>query len=151
MDDFLTKPVDGDRLEAVLREHARRGAAVAPLPELVDLGRLTELDGMGERAVALVDRAVQNFVAGFPATLQSVRAAVRADEAAEVRHLTHKLRGSALTLGAMRVAAVAQELEDLADRGPVLGGELLVDRLAAVGREACDALVLHRFGRAAAS
>jgi PAS domain S-box-containing protein len=151
MDDFLTKPVDGEKLEAVLRGHAGGAAASVPLPEVVDLDRLTELDGMGERAVALVDRAVQNFVSGFPATLEAVRAAVRSDAAAEVRHLAHKLRGSALTLGAVRVAAAAQELEDLADRGAVAGGALLVDRLAAAGTEACDALAAHRFGQAAAS
>ena len=105
---------------------------------------------MGERAVALVDRAVQNFVSGFPTTADSVRRAVAAGDAAEVRALTHKLRGSASTLGATRVAAAAQELEDLADLGTVTGCELLVDRLASAGVEACDALVLERFGQAAA-
>ncbi len=152
MDDFLTKPVDGERLEAVLRAYTGGvGTSADPVPELIDLGRLTELDGMGERAVALVDRAVQNFVAGLPATLDSLRSSVRSSDVAEVRHLAHKLRGSALTLGAMRVAAVAERLEDLADDGTVDGAELLVDRLGAAGSEACDALVLHRFGQAAAS
>ncbi|HET6562067.1 MAG TPA: ATP-binding protein [Marmoricola sp.] len=151
MDDFLTKPVDGEKLETVLRAYAGGPAGAEPLPALLDLGRLTELDAMGERAVALVDRAVQNFVTGFPGTLESVRGAVRAADAGEVRHLTHKLRGSALTLGAMRVAAVSQELEELADLGTVDGAQLLVDRLAAAGAEACDALVARRFGQAAAS
>jgi CheY-like chemotaxis protein len=164
MDDFLTKPVDGERLEAVLRTYvvdatgdttataaATVDDAADPLPELLDLGRLTELDGMGERAVALVDRAVRNFVDGFPTTLESLRTAVRAGDAAAVRHLSHKLRGSALTLGVMRVAGVAQELEDLADLGTVEGGELLVDRLGVAGVEACDVLVVRRFGQAAAS
>jgi HPt (histidine-containing phosphotransfer) domain-containing protein len=122
-----------------------------PMPELLDVGRLTELDGMGERAVALVDRAVRNFVDGFPTILESLRTAVRSADADAVRHLSHKLRGSALTLGVMRVAGVAQELEDLADLGSVEGGELLVDRLGVVGGEACDVLVVRRFGQAAAS
>ena len=151
MDDFLTKPVDGEKLEAVLRAHVVDGAAAEPMPELLDVGRLTELDGMGERAVALVDRAVRNFVDGFPDTVKSLRSAVGSADADEVRRLTHKLRGSALTLGVMRVAAIAQELEDLADGGTVEGGELLVDRLAVAGSEASDVLVVRRFGQAAAS
>ena len=64
-----------------------------------------------------------------------------------MRHLSHKLRGSALTLGVMRVAGVAQELEDLADLGTVEGGELLVDRLGVVGAEACDVLVVRASDR----
>jgi PAS domain S-box-containing protein len=151
MDDFLTKPVDGEKLEAVLRAHVVDGADAEPLPELLDVGRLTELDGMGERAVALVDRAVRNFVDGFPGTVRALRSAVGTADAGEVRTLTHKLRGSALTLGVMRVAAIAQELEDLADGGTVAGGELLVDRLAVAGAEASDVLVVRRFGQAAAS
>ena len=150
MDDFLTKPVDGEKLEAVLRAYVV-DAGADPMPELLDVGRLTELDGMGERAVALVDRAVRNFVDSFPRTLESLRTAVRSADADEVRHLSHKLRGSALTLGVMRVAGVAQELEDLADLGTVEGGELLVDRLGIAGKEACDVLVVRRFGQAAAS
>jgi PAS domain S-box-containing protein len=166
MDDFLTKPVDGEKLEAVLRAHVLDAADAAdsagsagsadsadsePLPELLDMRRLTELDGMGERAVALVDRAVRNFVEGFAGTMQALRAAVGSADAGEVRQLTHKLRGSALTLGVMRVAGIAQELEELADLGTVEGAELLVDRLAAAGAEACDVLVARRFGQAAAS
>jgi HPt (histidine-containing phosphotransfer) domain-containing protein len=130
---------------------AGAGAGAEPAPELLDVGRLTELDGMGERAVALVDRAVRNFVDGFPDTVQSLRRAVGSADAATVRQLTHKLRGSALTLGVLRVAAIAQELEDLADGGTVEGGELLVDRLTAAGAEASDVLVARRFGQAAAS
>ena len=108
-------------------------ASGEPIAELLDVSRLTELDGMGERAVALVDRAVRNFVDGLSATLDALRTAVRTADAAEVRHLAHKLRGSALTLGVMRVAGIAQELEDLADLGSVEGGELLVDRLGTLG------------------
>ena len=48
-------------------------------------------------------------------------------------------------------ARAAQELEELADGGTVEGGELLADRLATAGTESCDALVLRRFGQAAAS
>jgi signal transduction histidine kinase/CheY-like chemotaxis protein len=151
MDDFLTKPVDGEKLEAVLRDHVADKAGAEPPAELLDVGRLTELDGMGERAVALVDRAVRNFVDGFPGTVKALRGAVGSADAGEVRRLTHKLRGSALTLGVMRVAAIAQELEHLADRGTVEGGELLVDRLAVAGAEASDVLVVRRFGQAAAS
>jgi HPt (histidine-containing phosphotransfer) domain-containing protein len=77
----------------------------------LDAERLRELDRLGERAVALVDRAIDNFVAGLPQVLVDLEDAIGRGDADELRTTAHRLRGSALNLGARRVADVTLEME----------------------------------------
>lgn len=81
----------------------------------LDTGRLQELDRLGERAVALVDRAIDNFVAGLPQVLGDLAAAADRNDVDELRTAAHRLRGSALNLGASRVAEVTLVLELLGE------------------------------------
>lgn len=161
MDDFLTKPVDTGRLESLLRKHvADRNEEVAgdAAPETVpddtpdapadstplatvalDPSRLEELDSLGERAMLLVDRAVDNFVRGFPETLAELHEAVARGDREELRATAHRLRGSALNLGALRVAEVGLVVE-LWDRPTLAGVPELLDQLSEAGDEAAAAL-----------
>jgi PAS domain S-box-containing protein len=149
MDDFLTKPVDRVRLSSVLRAHAAPGAqplrdagSAPALPEatgpaaepaadgtpLLDPSRIEELLEMGEGTAVLVKRAVDNFVSRTPETLAELHAAVVACDAEALRAGAHKLKGSALNLGALRVAEVSLALEELGREGsPADGSPLLED------------------------
>ena len=160
MDAFLTKPVDTDRLESLLRTHAHQpqeeplmDAEPDSLPAL-DTTRLEELDALGERAMLLVDRAVDNFVRGLPETVSVLReAAVRGDQD-ELRATAHRFRGSALNLGAARVAEVALAVE-LWEDDTLTGVLPLLDVLEHEGADATAALreyqALRDEGRAEAS
>ena len=157
MDDFLTKPVDSTRLASVLHAHVHGGAQVAPVVfedapatvspgVVIDTGRIAELLGMGEGAEVLVHRAVDNFVSRTPATVADLEHAVASDDAEQLAALAHRLKGSALNLGAARVAEVSLALEESGRAGcAVDAAPLLVELQAALG-EAGAALESYRAG-----
>jgi PAS domain S-box-containing protein len=156
MDDFLTKPVVTDRLEAVLRGYLggptplRGPAEPPPAPSTtvaLDPSRIRELESMGGRAVELVDRAVRNFVTSLPATLAELHGAVATGAHEELRALAHRLRGSALNLGALRVAEVGFELEHLDDADMADRALTVIAELRQAAEEAAVALLDHRSGR----
>jgi PAS domain S-box-containing protein len=167
MDDFLTKPVDTRALAEVLeRWLGPRNPGATPssalpsssLPTVSDhpepprgddpalaglvLERLDELRDLDPGNTAYLDRAIGNFVANTPETLQRIRQAVADGDAAAVKQTSHKLAGSALNLGVEAAGRTAQEIEIHADTGALDGVDALVDRLdraLAEGRSALRA------------
>jgi HPt (histidine-containing phosphotransfer) domain-containing protein len=98
----------------------------AQLTVALDESRLDELTDMGERAVALVNRAVDSFVSRLPQVLAEIEEALQDKEWVTLRAIVHRLRGSALNLGAVKVSEVALVLELLKDdEMPGSAGELL--------------------------
>jgi HPt (histidine-containing phosphotransfer) domain-containing protein len=152
MDDFLTKPVTTARLEAVLRRYAAtptsspEPAQEPPAPSIapLDPSRIDELLALGERAVPLVERAVGNFVKGMPDVLAELERAVADDDAAALRAAAHKLKGSALNLGAKEVADVSRRLEELGDEERTDAAGPVLEELRGAGPRACAALDAYR-------
>jgi PAS domain S-box-containing protein len=146
MDDFLTKPVDPSALAAVLDLWMPDGDPVVarslthvpnpPTPdsELLDglaRERLDELRDLDPGNTTYLDRAIGNFVANTPGTLDTIRAAADAGDAAALKQVSHKLAGGALNLGVTAAGRTAQEIELVADTGSTEGAAALVDRLEA--------------------
>jgi signal transduction histidine kinase/DNA-binding NarL/FixJ family response regulator/HPt (histidine-containing phosphotransfer) domain-containing protein len=154
MDDFLSKPVSSDQLAASLQTQLSADTAStrpasqqrARTPDL-DPARLDELLSMGERAVPLVARAISNFVGGFDATWDELSTAARTGDASTLRAVAHRLKGSALNLGARRVAELCQELEDVGDTGTTEGVTPLLELLRAAGSSAVAALSAYESAR----
>ena len=159
MDDFLTKPVDSSRLASVLRAHAdEAGPASAPpvgsprvapvvaTGGVLDARRIEELLEMGVGAEVLVHRAVDNFVSRVPETVAGLQAAVARDDGDELRALAHRLKGSALNLGAARVAEVSLALEETGREGCAEEAAPLLAELEAALGEASAALESYRTG-----
>jgi PAS domain S-box-containing protein len=122
MDDYLTKPTELATLreklvrwlgaEAGLRTApgvARRGT-VGDNP--IDRARIVELVG-GADGLAKVLASVESSARADIATLQS---AIEAKDGATVRYAAHRIKGSALTLGAKRAAAAAIRVEHVPDK-----------------------------------
>lgn len=90
---------------------------VSLTPDAVDPGRLDELLQVGRGADVIVRRAVGNFVDGLPTTIAALEEALDAGDDTALVERAHRLRGSALNLGATEVATVLQELETGGEAG----------------------------------
>ncbi|MBA8802922.1 hypothetical protein FB382_001213 [Nocardioides ginsengisegetis] len=131
MDDFLTKPVVPDVIEATLARwvhptDVRRGSTAARR-----LHELVERDGID---ASLVRRMVDRFGDSATQAARALAAAVRAGDAEEVVRVAHGLRGSAANLGLLDLAERCATLEEHARGGSVPA--------AAQAAEVSDAVVV---------
>jgi PAS domain S-box-containing protein len=112
MDDFLTKPVDVDRLAATLALWQRRSGDAAGLARL-DVARLEELreldDGVGE--TSFVARAISNLIASAPTDLVALERAAGEGDAERLSTVSHRLAGAALNLGATHGGEAVRDVE----------------------------------------
>jgi HPt (histidine-containing phosphotransfer) domain-containing protein len=120
MDDYLTKPVRLDDFRAALarwvpepaedeqQEDERHEEEREPVVDLTVMPALH-----GDRAGSLVEL----FLTTSQTQVESMRRAAAAGESPELRRLGHSLRGSAVYLGAARLAARCAELERAVDQG----------------------------------
>lgn len=76
-----------------------------------------------------LDRAIGNFVARVPESVEAIRSAITSHDAGALTQAAHRLKGSALNLGLAAVGHLAYELEMLGDTGTTAGATGLVDAL----------------------
>jgi HPt (histidine-containing phosphotransfer) domain-containing protein len=69
------------------------------------------------------------FLADVPAHLSSLSAAIAAGDIESVRKVAHRLRGSALEIGAVRMAPVCEAIELDAEAGSLTQAAAQADRL----------------------
>jgi CheY-like chemotaxis protein len=128
MNDYVTKPIDPERLFKVLagwiRRDPARVAAVAPAPPSVvaavvaapppvpgiDMAAALERLG-GNRALLAV--LLDRFVADFEAGPQRLLAAIEAGDFDQAAMLVHKIRGAAGNLSMPELHRAASELEQV--------------------------------------
>jgi CheY-like chemotaxis protein len=119
MDDYLSKPVRLDELHSVLRRAvefvnlaANRGEKRAPAgvldPQVMETLRLLRLPGQPDPLPPLIDE----FIETAQSRLQEIQAAIINHEVAALEFAAHNLRGGAGGIGAVRLAALAAELEE---------------------------------------
>ncbi len=122
MDDFITKPIEPERLKAVLEQHLTRSqragdtAAVA-LPE-VDSSRLRDL---AQGDAALARGLIETFIESGRRALADIRAGMANGDAALVRRAAHTLNGSSANMGARTLQQAAAALERAAQAQPTAG------------------------------
>ncbi|WP_437782497.1 ATP-binding protein [Sorangium sp. So ce1097] len=118
MDDYLAKPVRPQSLQKTLWRHVvlhrdepaptsvRTSGARTPAP-------LHVLDPEVPRSRKLIELALKNV----PAQLDHLEASIGNAQAAEVKASAHKLKGSMLSIGAARVAELAEKMQLAAGQG----------------------------------
>ncbi|GAA1476910.1 hypothetical protein GCM10009623_13560 [Nocardioides aestuarii] len=169
MDDFLTKPVDSDRLHRTLRHWvgddetpkpvvppaptvretlAAEPASPPPVGDLVDVERIEMLHEMVKDGISLFQRSSGNFIAHAPDHLTAIGAAVAEGDAEQLMATAHKLKGSALNLGLPRVGAAAFELEERGRSARLDGAEAAYATLTREMGLAVAALERERAARA---
>ncbi|MGQ9366651.1 ATP-binding protein [Azospirillum sp. ST 5-10] len=124
MDGWLAKPLDLDRLAAVLERWLPPAVTAAGASGAV--GAVGAVDPTALRALCggdagLAAAMLDEFVAVGRGILDGLRAAVAAGDAAAVRSGAHNLKGSARTAGAGPLAAAARDLERAAAAGADAG------------------------------
>jgi len=147
MDDYITKPVSPAAIGAVVRRWVRTSGArntAAPAetqPAALDAARIAQLRAtLGRGDGAQFRRLVETFLGDTGVRLGELRQCLNRKDAAMVRRLAHTLRGSCLSLGALRMTEVAGALERVSAQGDGAAASL-VDQLEAEFRRAESALV----------
>jgi HPt (histidine-containing phosphotransfer) domain-containing protein len=72
---------------------------------------------------------VETFLRDAPALLETVRGALEAAEAQQLRRAAHTLKSNGRMFGATRLAELCQELEAMAKAGTLLGAAELVAQI----------------------
>jgi two-component system sensor histidine kinase/response regulator len=143
MDDYVSKPLRAEALDAVLAQwvqppsgdegsngaHASNGHAPEGPLDLDALDRLrTELAGLGRGTGA--DPLIRQFIETTPPRVDAIAAAVERGDLDEIEREAHGLKGSSATLGAVRLAGVCAVLEQAGADGDLAGAITMVAELA---------------------
>jgi signal transduction histidine kinase/DNA-binding response OmpR family regulator/CHASE3 domain sensor protein len=139
MDDYLSKPLRPEELDAVLERWlgaAPGPAAPAPAEDaaaaLVDEARVRVFrDDYPE----IVEQLVELFVDSTPPLLGELRQCAEAGDAEAVKRAAHKLKGSCQNIGASGMAVQAAEIEQVQAAAPTQ-----LATLEATYTATCDAL-----------
>jgi len=123
MDDYLSKPLRSEDLDAVLERWVR----VTPTDDSADAGPL--LDEARVRSFnvdyrSMADELWTVFYRVTPPLIGELRDAVERGDDVESRRLAHKLKGSSETVGATRMATLSNTLEEGGPDGLAVVGEL---------------------------
>lgn len=116
-------------------------ASGAPQPAL-DLQVIENLRALDDGGDEFLREVVGVFRAESPARLEAIRRAVAGGAARDLVSVAHALKGSARTLGLVRLAAVCQAIESQAKAGACPGADTLRqldDEYAAVTGALADA------------
>ena len=145
MDDFVSKPFNLQTLAGVVATWVGGQHASVPLPSspandrpLADslddapiseaaLEQILELDRLNGGGVFA--SFAHTFLEAVPLTLESLRTAVRQDDATGIATASHALKGASLNVGTEAMASVSKELEELGRSGTSEGAATLTARL----------------------
>ncbi|MCB1887301.1 MAG: response regulator [Rhodocyclaceae bacterium] len=160
MDDYLTKPVSRDQIAATLQRFlpvVEAGVAIPERParlepEVVSAPQgsvpafswepLLGLPGVnGNREAPLLGRVTRMFVGETGESLRAARLRADTGEWEEVRRIAHKTKSAAASVGALRLAALATELDTLVKAGRVDAAAGLPARMDAAFRDYLRALL----------
>lgn len=126
MDDYISKPVKMNELAAVLQKWVR---LEEPAIDPARMEELRELTGDDNRDGFLI--LAETFMKDGRMRLTGIEEALLRDVSEAVLSEAHALKGSSANLGAMRLAALCEDLEKLVLSGDLEGSEELLTHLEA--------------------
>ena len=145
MDDYLSKPIQPDKLAAVLERWARKGQGdesdvsvgegegiaspvrPGPVPVFDPHVLLRLLDGDREA----VDEVMTEYAKDAPRQVTALREALAAGDADATRRHAHTLKGASANVGAEALRAAAYEVEKAGAAGDLDAASGLVGRVEA--------------------
>ncbi|HYT26813.1 MAG TPA: response regulator, partial [Actinomycetota bacterium] len=130
MDDCVAKPIMVADLEAVLARWVPDRATAPPAAGPAEAPEPAPAPGPAEASESALRTSLAGaLLAGAPADLADLRAAVGRGDARAVRFGAHRLKGATATLGVDGMAALCDELETLARAGELTAAGDLLGRL----------------------
>src|SRR3954464_13149346 len=123
MDDYLSKPLRPEQLDALLERTLHTPAAEAPVEAATDNPFDALVDEARMRVFKvdypeIVDQLIELFVESTPPLLAELRSGAEAGDADAVRRSAHKLKGSCQNIGAGFLATLAHDLERVSAPAP---------------------------------
>ncbi len=160
MDDYLSKPFTQQALGQTLSRWislprvappAPAEPPPAPLPpplqdeHIINLPALDHIRALSPvNGDALLERVLNAFLSDTPAHLQTMRQAIAAGDAGQLRKSAHSLKSSAANVGAEALARYSKELEQLGRTETTAGAAVLLaamDRSFQAARQALGAIL----------
>jgi CheY-like chemotaxis protein/HPt (histidine-containing phosphotransfer) domain-containing protein len=136
MDDYVSKPVNLEQLEKVLarwvprEEKQTKPGAYAAFGPSIDHSMLDGLrEVQGEAEPDILRELIGLFLTDLPPQLVALRGAVQSGDARSVARIAHTLKGSSGSMGAVRMAAICAELEEIGRSGTLAGAPVRISRL----------------------
>jgi signal transduction histidine kinase/ligand-binding sensor domain-containing protein/DNA-binding response OmpR family regulator len=120
MDDYLTKPIDLARLQAVLERFVGSQLAQAtapPAPAVPDEAVLARLKEIAGDDLSFHDELVSAFILGGEETLREMQVAILSGDRDTLGRCAHKLKGASANLHMDTLAAIAFDIETRAKAG----------------------------------
>jgi CheY-like chemotaxis protein len=161
MDDYLSKPFSQEALSTVLRRwlrpHAQRlpaceetaepqrpetpssHAAASPGVAPIDSKVLDTLRALPHGAASL-EQVLRTYLKVTPSLVAALQDAISRGQASAVRQAAHSLNSSSAAVGAVSLAALCKELEDLGRANTLTTAHTLLGRLEAEYAAVCAAL-----------
>jgi two-component system sensor histidine kinase/response regulator len=139
MDDFLSKPVKAKDLDAALARWVHTGPPPAEEEPVLDhevVEELRQLVPDGSLFVQIVD----TFLTSVPEHVAELAMAVASGDASHVRQSAHRLKGESGAVGAVEVARLCKDLEELAVAGRLDGAPALASAVEAAFERAAAEL-----------
>ena len=150
MDGYLSKPIDSKALTMTLEKwlpgaaalrraaHAPRAAARPTIdPQIFDLGRFVDTFGPVSRETGDV---LRQFLADARAHAAAVVTSLEGGDDARARHHAHALKGSAGSVGAVRLAQLAGDVQDCLDANDPDTAQLFIGGLETTVEELAQAV-----------
>ncbi len=134
MDDYLSKPIRAEQLEAIVK----RWLSGEDAEEVLDQATIVQL--RDTLTLEMRETLIHEFEESLPQCVADTVGAAHRGDQLELRRIAHMLKGTAATFGATRLEFACQRLEHTSrDQDPAVGEEQL-EELRATASEACEAL-----------
>ena len=144
MDDYISKPVVAEEFNRILQKWTPAAAlcdafslpmsAVSlPVPDQalpIDAAAFAVLQALAdEDDPTFMLTLVEEFLQDAPAYVAALYGAAEADDAASLERAAHTLKSTSASLGALGMAALCQQLQELGHTGTVAGAAELLQQL----------------------
>ncbi len=108
MDDFLTKPLELDRLTKVLHRWLKTS------PKVIDEAALEKLRKFVVNNKSLTEALIEDFASTAPNLVNVITSSFQKGNLIEIHEAAHALKSTSATLGATGLAKLCQTIEDAA-------------------------------------